>query len=405
MSIQCKEIVALSSLEELKLVAGREGLDRTLRWVYVADSFDDTIEIIHWIHGGELVLMSGIGLKGDVDKFARLIQEIDSKGVAGVIVSIGPYISAIPDKIKQLADYLRLPIFELPWEIKFVDVTREVSTMILMQEIKQQTLNNLLENILYSRFESEEELINVAKQFHFNLLGSGLIGIVDVDDFSGYIKTKKISSEREILRIKDKLRSALLTACQVQQLEVLTMQRSDAVIFLVQMQNYDAEPIRRLVKETQKYIHKNLPDINISFGIGRFYTQLKELHLSLKEAEQALRVAQCEKPAGLCFFDDLGIYSILLNISDRTILENYYHNCFDPLIEYDHINKASLLNTLETYLQENCNQARTAEKMFLHRNTLKYRLQKIEHLLGCDLKNLNNCSYYDIGFKIRNLLL
>ena len=134
MSIQCKEILALSSLNELKLVAGQQGLDRPLRWVYVADSFDDTVEISNWIHGGELILMSGIGLKGNMNKFARLVRELDTKGGAGLLVSIGPYIPTVPLKIRKLADTLSLPVFELPWGIKFVDVTREISTLILTQE-------------------------------------------------------------------------------------------------------------------------------------------------------------------------------------------------------------------------------------------------------------------------------
>lgn len=214
MSIQCKEILLLSSLKELKLVAGQEGLDHPLRWIYVADSFEDTIEISRWIHGGELVLMSGVGLKGDIDKFAKLVKELDVKGAAGLIVSIGPYILMVPDKIRKLADTLNLPIFELSWGIKFVDVTREISTLILMQEIEQRTLTNLLDNILYSRFDSEDELKSIAKQYHFDLLGSGLIGIADIYNFKGYLRARNINDERQVLRIKDDFLAAFLTACQ-----------------------------------------------------------------------------------------------------------------------------------------------------------------------------------------------
>lgn len=406
MSIQCKEILALSSLNELKLVAGQQGLDRLLRWVYVADSFDDTVEISNWIHGGELVFMSGIGLKGNTDKFARLVKELDAKGVAGLLVSIGPYIPTVPFKIRKLADALNLPVFELPWGIKFVDVTREISTLILTQEIEQRTLTSLLENILYSRFESEDELKSIAKRYHFDLLGSGLIGIADIDDFKGYLHEQNIFDEKQVLRIKDNFLTAFLRACQAQHVKVLTRQSSDSIIFLIQMQNCDIGQIRLLVKEARRGMKDKINGINVSFGIGRFYRQLNEMHLSLEEAEQALRVAQCDQPAdGLCFFDELGIYSLLLNIAHRTVLEKYYHDCFDPLLEYDRINNASLMNTLETYLQENCSAAQASEKMYIHRNTLKYRIQKIEDLLGCNLKNFGDCSYYDVGYKIRKFLI
>lgn len=188
-------------------------------------------------------------------------------------------------------------------------------------------------------------------------------------------------------------------------MEVLIRQRSDSIIFLVQMQNYDVGRICRLVKKTHQIINNKLSDLNVNFGIGRFYNQLDKLHISLEEAEKALRVAQCERPSdGVCFFDDLGISSILLDIPHRVVLEKYYHDCFDPLLEYDRINNASLLNTLKTYPQENCNLTRASEKMFVHRNTLKYRINKIEELLGCDLNKFSDCSYYDVDFKIKNLL-
>lgn len=405
MSIQCKEILTLASLKEVKLVAGQPGLDRSLRWVYVADSFDDCLEISNWIHGGELVLMSGIGLKGNADKFARLVQELHAQGAAGVLVSIGPYIPTVPVKVRETADSLDLPVFELPWGIKFVDVTREISTLILTQEIEQRTLTGLLENILYSRFESEDELKSIAKRYHFELMGSGLIGIADIDNFKGYLKDRRINDEKQILRIKDDFLTAFLKACEARHLDVLTRQRSDSIIFLIQMQNYDAGRIRRLVTDARHNIKKKLNGVNVSFGMGRFYTQLNKLQNSLQEAEKALRIAQCEQPAdGLCFFDELGIYSILLNIPHRTVLEKYYYDCFEPILEYDRINNASLLNTLQAYLRENCSLVQAAEKMFIHRNTLKYRIQKIEDLLGCDLKDLSVCSRYEVGFKIRNLL-
>lgn len=405
MSIRCKDILSLPSLNGISPVAGIEGLDRPLRWVYVADSFDDSIETAHWIHGGELILMSGIGLKGDTDKFARLVKELDTKGAAGLLVSIGPYVPAVPLEVRKLADALNLAVFELPWGIKFVDITREVSTLILTQEIEQRSLHSLLENILYSRFESDDELKSIAKRYNFNLLGKGLIGVADIDDFKGYLKSRKINEEKQVLRIKDDFLAAFIEACKTQRLDVLTRQRSDSIIFLVQMPDNDEIQIRQLVREARRNINKKFNHINVSFGIGCYCTKLKDFHISLAEAGKALRIAQCEKPEdGVCFFNNLGIYSILLNITDRTVLEKYYYDCFAPLIEYDHINNASLLNTLETYLNNNCNLTQTSGKMYLHRNTLKYRMQKIENLLECDLGNLNNCSRFSIGFKIRKLL-
>ncbi len=60
----------------------------------------------------------------------------------------------------------------------------------------------------------------------------------------------------------------------------------------------------------------------------------------------------------------------------------------------------SLCETLENYLKHNCNAKRTAEAMFVHRNTLNYRLKKISELLNCDLEDMNKCLSLKLAFLI-----
>ena len=73
------------------------------------------------------------------------------------------------------------------------------------------------------------------------------------------------------------------------------------------------------------------------------------------------------------------------------------------LLQADELNDGNLSETLENYLNCSCNAKKTAEEMFLHRNTLNYRLKKIREILGCDLENLDTCLELKMAFLISDI--
>ena len=117
--LKLKDLCQLPPLRDLKLVAGAAGLERTIHWVHVVELPD----VMHWTMGGELLFMTGIGIRDNLAILSQIIEECSRRRVAGLVLNIGPYIPAIPAEILQLADKLTLPLFELPWEVKLVEVT------------------------------------------------------------------------------------------------------------------------------------------------------------------------------------------------------------------------------------------------------------------------------------------
>ena len=87
------------------------------------------------------------------------------------------------------------------------------------------------------------------------------------------------------------------------------------------------------------------------------------------------------------------------NIMDRIIEEQ-----IGSLQTYDRANDTQLMKTLDIYLQEDCNIARTTERLYVHRNTVKYRIKRIQELLGRDLHDINVKFNLQLAFKIRKFL-
>ncbi|WP_242851437.1 PucR family transcriptional regulator ligand-binding domain-containing protein [Clostridium sp. DMHC 10] len=127
MVVTCGNMLKLPSLEKMKVVAGEKGLNRIIRWVHVMEY----PEYSKWLNGGELILFSGVSIENDVDKFINFVRDINSKNVSGLAVNIGPYIKKTPKEVIELANSLGFPIFEFPFQMKFIDVSQSICKQFL----------------------------------------------------------------------------------------------------------------------------------------------------------------------------------------------------------------------------------------------------------------------------------
>ncbi len=178
----------------------------------------------------------------------------------------------------------------------------------------------------------------------------------------------------------------------VQQLDpkAFTIPRQDdLVIFLHSDNNKNTEFIKK-VKDISinivKALEQNLFGYKSIIGIGNPYEKIKDIKKSYSEALEAVNTAKKFPSYGqVVCFAEMGCYRLLSMVKDRSVLEAYCQDTIGKLIEYQKENKVDLIETLENFLISNGNQADVARKMFLHVNTVSYRLNKIKELLDVDL--------------------
>jgi PucR family transcriptional regulator, purine catabolism regulatory protein len=117
-----------SVLAQAKLVAGAEGLDRQVEWVRIME----TPEIQP--RAGDLMFTSGFPIKDDPDAQIRLIARIAEGGGAGLVVRPLPYLRRIPPEMVTEADRLKVPLFTIPSDVKFVDLMTPLLERIINAE-------------------------------------------------------------------------------------------------------------------------------------------------------------------------------------------------------------------------------------------------------------------------------
>ena len=141
----------------------------------------------------------------------------------------------------------------------------------------------------------------------------------------------------------------------------------------------------------------------VSIGVGSIATSLKDLSLSYKEARIALEVGKVfdtEKP--YISYENLGIGRLIYQLP-TTLCEIFLEEVFkkDSLSTLDH----ETLNTVLSFFENNLNVSETSRKLFVHRNTLVYRLEKIRKLTGLDLREFDDAVTFKVALMVKKYLV
>lgn len=143
----------------------------------------------------------------------------------------------------------------------------------------------------------------------------------------------------------------------------------------------------RLINNYKEVI-ENQFNIVTSKGIGQIYP-LEDLYRSYNEACIALTLPKLLKKKGFIQrFSDLGVFTLLFSLDTETI-KNYCLKTLGNILEYDSKTNGELLTTLRILLDSSVNCKYTSDNLFIHVNTLYYRIERIEKLLNVDLSQMD----------------
>lgn len=401
--ICCADIMALPSLKKLKLVAGKAGLNRSLRWVHILDMPD----VFSWVQGGELLIMTGISVQHDTPALLKIVEGIARENLAGLIINIGPYIPVVPPELIELAESLAVPIFTLPWEVKLVEVTKDVSSYIVTRQMEEKAVYNLLENILFEDVADYSLLAGRAIHYGYDVNRPYRIAVLGSDNFTAYLNENGISEETGGSSIKGRLQQMVEYTLLRHGHKALSLIHRDSVIFLLPSRkgNYrDEREITAIVGVVVENVTKSFPDLSVRVGISMMTARPSDYRKGLEQAEQALLFMKTtEASSRYCFFEQLGIYKLLLKL-EKSDLSMFYEETIGLLEEYDQLHCTQLVYNLMMVLKVNGNYNHAAELLFVHRNTLKYRLQKIEEITGRSLASNQDRITLQIGIAVGKLL-
>jgi sugar diacid utilization regulator len=150
---------------------------------------------------------------------------------------------------------------------------------------------------------------------------------------------------------------------------------------------------------------QRLPGVVVTVGCGRVYDDPLALRTSFSEAQRALTVGRhANGPGRVYAYDDLGLSRLLLACPEPE-LTAFHVEVLGPLLDFESAHPGSdLLLTLQAFLASNRNAAAAARELFVHYNTVRYRLDRIEHLLGPFQNDAGRCLALELALRAGRLL-
>jgi sugar diacid utilization regulator len=180
---------------------------------------------------------------------------------------------------------------------------------------------------------------------------------------------------------------------------------SGAEVVLV-LPGEDDGAARRAAESVLRELQAGLPGHGFAVGRSRVAADAADLHRAASEALLAANVAESDPDRPLLAFDETGAYRLLLPAmsEDPAELQRFYAETVEPLVAYDEQYETELVATLETFLDADGNVAGTAARLFTHRHTIRYRLERVRELSGLDVGSTDGREKLSLGLKAMRVL-
>ncbi|MEL1135695.1 helix-turn-helix domain-containing protein [Desulfitobacterium sp. THU1] len=265
-----------------------------------------------------------------------------------------------------------------------------------LKQEKHKTKNAFFYDLLYGNLKRNEDMITMGEVWGWDFRRPHTVLLIMVPDLEPH------SSDWHLMEILQKIVDRTLIDRYYKN-PATTVNRNE-VVALIPVEKEKAvdqkQEIASLIESISSQFKAGVPNYWIACGVGQTYDQPNNLFRSYQEAKVAYEMGSLLGVA-VPFFSDMGLERILYK-HDLEDLKEYYHHVLGALPEQDE-GEDNLLSLLESFVDNQFDMNKTAEATFLHRNTLRYRLNKVEAILGRSLADINTRLDLAAVFKIRRL--
>jgi sugar diacid utilization regulator len=167
----------------------------------------------------------------------------------------------------------------------------------------------------------------------------------------------------------------------------------------------DGELAHRVAEAIRRELDANLSSYSIAVALSRPATDPVDVQRAGSEALLAANVAEAQGTQ-LLSFEHTGAYRLLLPAmsEDPAELRRFHDETVAPLVAYDEQYDTDLVRTLESFLDADGNVAKTASKLYTHRHTIRYRLERVRELTGLDVGSTDGRERLGLGLKAMRVL-
>ena len=367
---------------KMEMVAGSAGWSNSISWLLMLED----LTIIHNFTGKEFAVTTGLGFQKEEDML-RLARELHTHNASGLLVNTGYYVKEIPRSVKEYCDESGFPLLVVPWEISLSDLMKDITIRIFVQSETDEQISGALIRAIEQ--PEAQDLYTRELLPHFDLDGTFEVALVTTGDLD---KMDTVERRRMAYRM---------------QLYLTNLTHNGhffyyASYFVIIMNAMEEEECAEILEAFAERVTRRIPDRKVYIGVSDQVKDIENLHLAYKRARAAAEMA-VKRERGIQFFDQMGLYRMLYMGEDRALLKDLSDKPLSPLIEYDRDHNGEYLMTLESFLRNGGSIKAVSEELFVHRNTILYRMANIKSLLGSSLETPEERMVFMVACMIRQM--
>lgn len=252
---------------------------------------------------------------------------------------------------------------------------------------QEQFKDEFIRDILYNNYDSKANIREKARLWHWDIEGPMLIIVLESE-------IEKLAMAREIIPNSFNHKIPICAHINDQLVIILKVNRLEKV---KRMRSSLQDFIRELFNRFQFY-KIGQPVI----GVGSAVAEVTELHKTYQEAKIALELGKVFQQGPVCYFEEMGFLKFIFT-QPALELQEYSQMILGPVLKHDIETGNVLMDSLRVYIDCKCQITECAKTLFVHENTLRNRIKKIEELTGLDLRRVDHMVNVYIALRILKL--
>ena len=227
-----------------------------------------------------------------------------------------------------------------------------------------------------------------------------------------YLKSKELHFSSDVMRIvmliKFVGKNEIIPYQMVQNMfpdknkdYVISVGENDIVLVKEIKPTFDMKSIEKIAKQISDHFGTEFYT-KVSIGVGTAVDSIKDLARSYKEAQVAIEVGKVfDTEKNIVSYENLGIGRLIYQLP-TTLCEMFLQEVFKKG-SLESLDRETLM-TIQCFFENNLNVSETSRKLFVHRNTLVYRLEKVRKLTGLDLREFEHAITFKVALMVRKYL-
>ncbi|MBM7601882.1 purine catabolism regulator [Virgibacillus halotolerans] len=262
-------------------------------------------------------------------------------------------------------------------------------TMIKEQSIEENSRllkNNFFADLIEKRIVSEEEITSRASYYGLEKNMESICIVCNVDTEDEKYETLRLH-EKKVGELHNSIYDQLEDEIIDGEMQATLFTKEKYFVMMLQFTNYTEEEMKKVTAFIEKAQRNIQEDFSVSFGVSNLIHTLTDIPVAYQEAVEAITNGYELKMKGFINFYKTREIKELLNTIPRKDIKSLYENTLKSLAYPETKEELELVKTIEVYLDCQCEISETSRKLFIHRNTVKYRIQKTEEMLHCSFRD------------------